>query len=922
MEKLVLTLKKSILWFAGALFLVLYLYSDLIFDNYKISFASHMYTVKPWSSTETKYKGPMFTDVEDSEYPALYSVFKDGNEFSRWNNKVALGTTSSYSNLLYPLSYLYILPMDIAVFIKVCAEFLVAFIGVYLLLREYRCGKPASVIAAITYTFSASIVVWLGWGHSDVAAWAPLAFLMAEKLIEKVRLKYALLLAIIIFIMYVAGMPTFAAYFTYLLGFYVLFKTLKKYWNEKKNILWVFGFFGLAIILGVGLTLPYTISLVQSVGGNGYSESREYQAYSRLLPEYARTFIYPYFRNGLSGHINETTLYCGILSVILLPMSFFNIKKKKQVYFYGISTVVILLLIFTGVFDFIYTKMPMINTSIKYRNIVLLMFTMSVLLGINIDDIFKDRLYYKKKIYSMGILFVWGVTIISIASSKIVKLEDGDKSNTAYQQYTDYSGYYNKAVWLMLIFVALIVLYVFVGKKIVTVVICGVVIWDVCGFAKEYLPLIEKDAPIIPDKTQTIEYLQDNTGNYERIAGLGEWDMMANSNVYYGFNDVRMHDFISTNQDISTYYENIDDGCYTSATRVAFTDIDNYSLLQYLGVKYIVGDSITKTFNYSSTFDRYATTEEIPEGIYVTQEIVPTKDCIYAVQMLVGTCATEYLSEGTLKAYLMDEVTGKIVAEAEIDYKDVKNDSFIRVVFGNTKVVPKRKYAFILETPEDFEEILVLYKTAEDEDSNRLFVGNDEEKGHLIMQIEYLNESVNEIFKGNDGLVVGMFNSYSDKVFFAENVVVENEEDILEDMKDEFIQNSAFLEENHDEEVKGGSIKDNEYVSLEKYEDDYVKIKYSADEKRYIVLNDYYDKNWKAYVNGEETEVFKANYLMRSVIVGPGEDMVLEFKYEPATVDLMIVVSSVDFGLIIILAVSNYIYSKKKSGEKRESLDK
>lgn len=916
MKKMAYICKKYIVWVVGAIFIILYLYSDLIFDNYKISFASHIYTVKPWSSTETEVKGPLFTDLEDSEYPALYSIYKEDKGFNKWNNKVALGTTSSYSYILYPLNYLYVLPIDVAVFIKVCVEFLVAFVGMYLLLKEYKCGKMSSAIAAITYTFSASMVVWLGWVHSDVAAFAPLAFLFAEKLIEKVRLKYALMLAVVIFIMYVAGMPTFAAYFTYLLGFYVLFKTLKKYWSEKKNILWVYGFFGLAVLLGVGLTLPYTISLVQSVGGNGYADSRANQAGVHLSHDYFRTFIYPYFRNGLNGHINETTLYCGILAVILLPLSFFNMKKKKQVYFYGSSTVVLLLLLFTGVFDAIFTRMPMINTSLRFRIIVVLMFTMSVLTGINLEDIFENRLYYRQKVYSLAILFVWGVTVISMASSKIVKLEDGDKNNTAYQQYTDYSGYYGKAAWLMLIFVALIGLYVFIGKRILAVAMCGVVIWDVCGFAKEYLPMIEKDASVIPKETQTIEYLQNNVNDYERIVGLGNWDMMANSNVYYGLNDIRMHDFISTNQDISNYYKAIDDECYATPTRVRFNNINNYNLLKYLGVKYIVGDGITKIFNYNSDLDRYATTEEIPAGVYVTQEIVPAEDCIYAMQLLVGTCATEYLSKGALNAYLLDEVTGKIVADAQLDYKDVKNDSFVRFVFDNTDVVIGRKYSFVLEVPEDFEEILVLYKTAEDEDNNKLYVGNDLIQGHIVMRIEYQDESVTEEFVGNDGLVVGRIDSYSDKAYFAEDIVVDSEEEILEDMCENYLPNTVFIEKEYDEEISDGHLSEDEIISIEKYEDDYIKIKYSSDNNRYIVLNDYYDKNWKAYINGKETDIYRANYLVRCVAAKAGDDMILEFKYEPETVDLMVVVAFGDLAVIIILAVSDYVYSKRKAKEK------
>ncbi len=47
-----------------------------------------------------------------------------------------------------------------------------------------------------------------------------------------------------------------------------------------------------------------------------------------------------------------------------------------------------------------------------------------------------------------------------------------------------------------------------------------------------------------------------------------------------------------------------------------------------------------------------------------------------------------------------------------------------------------------------------------------------------------------------------------------------------------------------------------------------------------LLLNDRFDPGWRAYLGGEETAIYRANYLMRAVCLDPGEHRV-EFRYRP-----------------------------------------
>lgn len=104
----------------------------------------------------------------------------------------------------------------------------------YLLMRAFGCQKGAAVASGVTYCFSSVIVMWLGWQHSDVAAFAPFAFFFFEKFLNTLQIKYCFGIVASVFLMLVAGMPTYAGYFLYLMAIYV-FVVLFGFITKRKN---------------------------------------------------------------------------------------------------------------------------------------------------------------------------------------------------------------------------------------------------------------------------------------------------------------------------------------------------------------------------------------------------------------------------------------------------------------------------------------------------------------------------------------------------------------------------------------------------------------------------------------------------------------------------------------------------------------
>lgn len=69
-------------------------------------------------------------------------------------------------------------------------------------------------------------------------------------------------------------------------------------------------------------------------------------------------------------------------------------------------------------------------------------------------------------------------------------------------------------------------------------------------------------------------------------------------------------------------------------------------------------------------------------------------------------------------------------------------------------------------------------------------------------------------------------------------------------------------------------------VKIDRYVSNNVDISVESRNPAILLLSDNSYDGWKAYVNGKEVEIYRANYSFRSVVVPEGKSIV-EFKYEP-----------------------------------------
>jgi hypothetical protein len=96
------------------------------------------------------------------------------------------------------------------------------------------------------------------------------------------------------------------------------------------------------------------------------------------------------------------------------------------------------------------------------------------------------------------------------------------------------------------------------------------------------------------------------------------------------------------------------------------------------------------------------------------------------------------------------------------------------------------------------------------------------------------------------------------------------------------------------------------------YEPNSIKIEVNSENNALLLLTDNYYPGWKAYIDGREVEILRANYTFRAIVVPEGKSVV-EFKYLPQS--FKIGTYSAGFGLIIIVALSLLINRKVRYGK-------
>lgn len=152
-------------------------------------------------------------------------------------------------------------------------------------------------------------------------------------------------------------------------------------------------------------------------------------------------------------------------------------------------------------------------------------------------------------------------------------------------------------------------------------------------------------------------------------------------------------------------------------------------------------------------------------------------------------------------------------------------------------------------------------------------------------------------------------------VWFVDSIkYVENaDQEIL--ALDSIDKTTAILHEKYKSQIPQNLTYDSSAtIQLISYKPNHLTYETTAQSEQLAVFSEiYYEDGWNAYLDGEKTEYFKANYALRAMNIPEGKH-VLEFKFEPETYYLGRKISYAGSGLIIffVLGCGFYEFRNKR----------
>lgn len=107
-------------------------------------------------------------------------------------------------------------------------------------------------------------------------------------------------------------------------------------------------------------------------------------------------------------------------------------------------------------------------------------------------------------------------------------------------------------------------------------------------------------------------------------------------------------------------------------------------------------------------------------------------------------------------------------------------------------------------------------------------------------------------------------------------------------------------------------------VELLRHQPNELVYQYSADEEKMLVFSEiYYPHGWKSYIDGKEQEHFRADYVLRAMIVPPGKHKIT-FRFEPQVVQTGSNIALASSIILVLLLMGGIFYSYRKKEQNPE----
>lgn len=570
------------------------------------------------------FKNFLITDPVRQQIPwrkIAMDQWKEGNV--PWWNPYSFSGTSLAGNIqaavFYPFNVLFFLfSFPVAWTMLIIAQPLLAGIFLYMYLRYKQLAPVASLLGAITWSFSGFSVAWLTWGTIvQTALWLPLVLLSLEKVMDGQK-RWWVVLAFALTMQFFAGHVQVALYSMVFSCAYWLVRMRRQQKGQVQPYRDVWKAIGLFILLTWVQWWPLARSIITSarVADPVWEKPGFFLPWAHLVQ-----FVVPdFFGNPATlnywGTWNWAELvgYVGIAPIVLATVALFS--NWKQARFWAWTIVLVLVFALPTPLSKLPYRLgiPIVSWLQPTRLMVLIDFSLAVLAALGAQSILTKRSRMAIPLLVIGSVLAvsWGISII--------------QSLTVTQRNLVLPTVFFAATATLLV----ISLRWVRIRRLTLVLLVGLTILDLFRFGWKFTPFTPRQYFFA--QTAVIRFLQTQPKPF-RVMSMDDRLLPPNTAAYFGIETIEGYDPL-----YSARYEEFFAAVARGNTNITppygfnriltAKNIDS-PLLPFLGVSYILSleesDSpfLTKVFEEGKTrlyrFDRAMPRVYIAEDIILAQ---------------------------------------------------------------------------------------------------------------------------------------------------------------------------------------------------------------------------------------------------------------------------------------------------------------
>ena len=402
--------KKTIIGFFVFLFLLVLFFNKILFN--------------PENAVTINADLLRMTSVWESQ---ITESLKNNNGLILWNNDVYSGTPfigSPLTTMFYPLSIVfYLIPFHLAISYVIVMNLLLMGIFFYMYLRLIKVSKFSALLSVVIFIFSGMVVLWSGiLSFINALVWFPLLIYFAERLILEKRVIFGFLMGLFMGIQILGSGPQIFLYSSFIVFLYLVLRLL----YERKETTKIIGIFLIAAMVSVLICAVQLLPMLEYGKYSVREGGLDYEtATMHSLPGYAlATFFMPEFYGrgnlywGFWKHssFTEQYLYVGLVTLMLLLIAAFFVRKNKYVTIFSLIALFSLFFSFGKYTPFfsLFHKLPLFNAfRVPVRMMVFFVFSVAAISGFSLDRINDFNEANKNKL--RRILFITVILVMLVA---------------------------------------------------------------------------------------------------------------------------------------------------------------------------------------------------------------------------------------------------------------------------------------------------------------------------------------------------------------------------------------------------------------------------------------------------------------------------------------------------------------------------